>query len=59
MCQAGALRTTWSKNSVLQQLLGGAAVLSLALGYGPARLEAQAAIDPNVAPRAASLERSG
>jgi hypothetical protein len=58
MCQASALPTS-TKNSVLQQVLRGAAALSLALGYAPARLDAQAAIDPNVAPRAASLERSG
>ena len=57
MCQASALRITSRVNSVLHQLLGGAAVVSLSLA--PTRLEAQAAIDPNVAPRAAALERSG
>lgn len=59
MCQASALRTASRMNSVLHQLVGGAAVVSLALGDGAPRLEAQAAIDPNVAPRAAALERSG
>ena len=42
----------------LTRALAGAAVLLLSLGL-PARAPAQAAIDPNVAPRAAALERSG
>jgi hypothetical protein len=46
-------------NSKLRRLFGGAAALSLTVGPGASPLEAQAAIDPNVAPRAAALERSG
>jgi len=49
--------------SAVQQalrLFGGAVALSVAVGaVTPAKLMAQAAIDPNVAPRAAALERSG
>jgi hypothetical protein len=51
------MRTRLPIDPVLHLLLSG--VLCLAAAVGPGRLAAQAAIDPNVAPRAAALERSG
>lgn len=47
-----------SGSASLTRHLAGAVLLFLALGV-PTRAPAQAAIDPNVAPRAAALERSG
>lgn len=59
MCQASAVRTTYRKSLRLRWLVRGAAVLSFGLAAPRGELKAQAAIDPNVAPRAAALERSG
>src|SRR5215208_945254 len=60
MCQAPLLQTRSTLHQAIHRLLSGAAVLSLAAAaFRPVMLVAQAAIDPNVAPRAAALERSG
>src|SRR5918993_5723695 len=59
MCQAPLVQTRSAVQQALR-LFGGAVALSVAVGsVTPAKLMAQAAIDPNVAPRAAALERSG
>jgi tetratricopeptide (TPR) repeat protein len=58
MFQTRFVGTVTAHTSGLRLLVLGAALLLLA-GGGASRLLAQAAIDPNVAPRAAALERSG
>jgi hypothetical protein len=59
MCQASPVGTTTPIHSVLHLLIRGVAALSVIVTAGQAPLQGQAAIDPNVAPRAAALERSG
>lgn len=59
MCQAKLDRTRLPIGPALHLVLRTAALLCLSAAIGPRRLPAQAAIDPNVAPRAAALERSG
>jgi Tetratricopeptide repeat len=58
MFQASTV-TAQGRASTLHLLCRGAAALSIGWVAGVAPLGAQAAIDPNVAPRAAALERSG
>jgi hypothetical protein len=58
MCQASPVSKTSLPDAALRLLLRGA-VLTLASLVCATGLPAQAAIDPNVAPRAAALERSG
>jgi Tetratricopeptide repeat len=57
MFQVRTVQSRPSLRTMLSQLCRGMVALSVVLG--PAELMAQAAIDPNVAPRAAALERSG
>jgi hypothetical protein len=59
MCQASPVRTTSGSNRALQRLRRGSSALTIASVAWAGGLSAQAAIDPNVAPRAAALERSG
>ena len=59
MCHASPANAAPRIESALHLLCRGAAVLGIGLIAGAAHLAAQAAIDPNVAPRAAALERSG
>lgn len=59
MCQPPLVQITAAVHQALHRWLGGAVALSVAAAVTPAKLMAQAAIDPNVAPRAAALERSG
>ena len=59
MFQVKTVHTTPAVASACNRLIG-AVLAALLLGTaGSGRLHAQAAIDPNVAPRAAALERSG
>jgi hypothetical protein len=58
MCQAGLVSSSVERDSLMdlgRAVAAGLVVLAAATG----ELRAQAAIDPNVAPRAAALERSG
>src|ERR1044071_7960401 len=58
MFQVTSVQTT--PPSAMRHRLSSAALISLLLGpLAPAWLRGQAAIDPNVAPKAAALERSG
>jgi hypothetical protein len=59
MCQAGSERMTTGSESGFRRLRWAFAALAVASSAGTGGLHAQAAIDPNVAPRAAALERSG
>lgn len=59
MCQANPVRKTSPSDPALHLLLRGYVALTLVSLVGASGLRAQAAIDPNVAPRAAALERSG
>src|SRR6476469_4370978 len=58
MFQVASVQTT--PPSAMRHRLSSAALISFLLGtLAPAGLRGQAAIDPNVAPKAAALERSG
>jgi hypothetical protein len=59
MCQAIPVSKTPPSDPPLRQVLRGCAALTLVSLVCAGGLRAQAAIDPNVAPRAAELERSG
>ena len=59
MFQARPQCTTLRANPVLRLPSRGAAVLAVASAVLAGGLQAQAAVDPNVAPRAAALERAG
>jgi hypothetical protein len=53
------VHTTPAASSARNHLIGAILAVCVLGISGPGRLNAQAAIDPNVAPRAAALERSG
>jgi hypothetical protein len=59
MFQVDAVHTIPPLLAARRQVLRAVAVFSLMVSSSAGRLAAQAAIDPNVAPRAAALERSG
>jgi hypothetical protein len=59
LCQASPMGLTSRSNPAFLLLRRGSAALTVALVALSGGLRAQAAIDPNVAPRAAALERSG
>jgi hypothetical protein len=59
MFQVRTVHTTPAVSSARNQLIGAVLAACLLGTAGSGRLNAQAAIDPNVVPRAAALERSG
>jgi Tetratricopeptide repeat len=59
MCRASLVSTTSKGHQAGRPLRPVGAVLLLATLLGSGEIRGQAAIDPNVAPRAAALERSG